>query len=304
MKKIKQFFKKHGTRFLALSTMVLLLIPMLCSMAMPTDSYVIKAGTYRFKLQPIDYNYNYTQSFYEYNMSIHLMFDGVYYNLDVLNFNIYKNDELISYDGYIESYDLPDPLFIQDENDDYFTDGWFNDYDRYITVLNDYPCDKEYYDVFMNAVERPTETITNVWTGIIDWLTSSLNSVQGLFISNDSSIASILDFNDSLDIDGNVYYRFTNDDVNVYYNGIDISVYFGKELGVYDNIYIFGVDDSVPLIAINSDNASAYLRNLPELTVAGTPQLTFLGTLAVIGLSIAFAMLLIMVIKRFLSLRS
>ncbi len=161
--------------------------------------------------------------------------------------------------------------------------------------------------VFVSLPPTPTESITSVWTSIINWITSSLNTVQGLFVQGNEGthISSVLDLDDSVTVEGTTFYNPIILVKELYYNGNRV---YGADLNfVEGDGYILGYYDNVPLgysLTPVSDN-SFYYANNPLFTITpGTPvQLTFLGTLAVIGVSIALGFLIIGVIQIFLKLR-
>ena len=157
-----------------------------------------------------------------------------------------------------------------------------------------------------------TDSFTDVWTGIGNWIVQSIGSVQGVFYdSTGISIMTILNPDRSIVYDGSTFYVALDPEgslfdimTDIYINGIG----FNSDLVTENTVSIDNVSYDATflgdelLFLTDTVDYSVYVNS--AATIGAPGGLTFLGTLAVIAVAIALILLLIMVIHRFLSLRS
>lgn len=161
----------------------------------------------------------------------------------------------------------------------------------------------------VDEIPSPTDSITDVWTGVWNWIIGSFGSVQGVFYDGSStSIMTILNPESSFVYEGVTYYE-PLDYLNVPYEEFYLNgLLFWSEGNTFEQITIDGIVYDTMIvgssIAVLIDDANSIMYFNPAITIGPPGGLTLLGTLAVIGLSIALVLLLIMVIRRFLALRS
>lgn len=336
MKNIKQFFKKHGLKLLSLATMAFLMLPMLCSMVMPitgvditytnpnnvTNDIVVTYGEFlgdsisivpgdtthlNFSeqniVQCVDGQIDIGDGFY-----LPVTYGDGYYALMTVSYSFQAGDYgyitidnplgeySIDLDGATIRYVIADEINLSLHAGPVYNIPGFNMFLILVPV-----------DVY---VPTPTESITNVWTALLGWLTSSLSSVQGLFYGDTLTPLTFPNLNNYLTYDGTdyVYYDWyaVVKDMNIYYDGhkINESNIVNSEVVVNGITYVGLNYDGTLVGFVKPNTGETYLLNNGLLASGSDAQLTLLGTLAVIGLSFGLAMLLIMVIKRFLSLRS
>lgn len=184
----------------------------------------------------------------------------------------------------------------------------------------------------VSAANEETESITDVWTDVMNWITSSLSSVQGVFYNEGLSSFEFTAVGDPISTSSGIYYRVEGIPVltsPVGYEGfvsvgnVTLPSIFGFD---YSDGSLIGVvsyvGSGVTLAYYLPDNSlipelssgwymtegNAMINN-QFLTYTFSPSasnasgLTFLGTLAVIGVAIAIAFLLLALISRFLRLR-
>lgn len=349
MKINRDKFSKHFARFGLIIMAFVLMIP-LCSAATPVSAddgtITLKAGTYRFNDVIESYGISVTDDVYY----IQFISNGISFN----RFRFLTTND---------SYD------ISFRGDDYDADdlynsivGWNQPEFQTVTFATDQDVDDTFGTWYISNTNynevngpSPTDSITNVWTGIMNWITSALNTVQGLFITEtfgNTVLPGTYTFNESFD--GNFpAFDILGDPspymLNYTYNGISfdalIVAYSEFEAGdivtsinaitfsdfgdsVEQTIYVYRIVDGVV-----SEENNGYLVDTPvQITVneaqtvsplmmqmlsdytdydtinadadsGSSYQLTLLGTLAVIGVSISICFLIIGVFQRFLKLR-
>ncbi len=166
------------------------------------------------------------------------------------------------------------------------------------------------------------DPIADVFTGITSWITSAFGTVTGVFYQKpdiDTFTVSSTGTTLNLSFDGNTvpqtWYAVSGFplDPSSYFDGsIPCSYEFN---GTTTDTALVSSTNNFVGTSIVTENASTefmlyqgvvYSRYLPGATfsiINGDSGLTFLGTLAVVGLSIGIAFLLIGLIQRFLRLR-
>lgn len=170
--------------------------------------------------------------------------------------------------------------------------------------------------------EEASNSITDVWTGVTDSIMSLLGTAQGVFVSSDYSpllygpgieigtlnFYPILNFPDANV--GDVIPFSINDEGVIISNSFIISDSGSGELGFSASKYALIVDESETLTFAFFDPVvdglsydGWYCWFLIPVSIPGSSSLTFLGTLAIVCVSIALIMLLVYVISRFFRLR-
>lgn len=179
----------------------------------------------------------------------------------------------------------------------------------------------------VSAANEATDSITDTWTSVMNWITSSLSSAQGVFFGSSSSTNSIVlnssdlsvttspdtlyyiylpDLDYSTAVSGQTYtFIFSGISYDLVFDSSSNGLMFTGDILVacpYDEENIFGVQPNTWVLFLDEPFSGTVTLTSPFPFVSGS-QLTFLGTLAVIGVAIAIAFLLISVISRFLRLR-
>ena len=181
----------------------------------------------------------------------------------------------------------------------------------------------------------PTESITDVWTSIVDGIMSLINAAQGVFFGSSADV--------SYTVDPIAASAIPSSGFNYYFHGLpEFNVGDEVELIVYSagasltyNLIVTEYDGSLgtlELSPLDSDFPPFLIVYFPAVsgarviehepgwyanfdydtpwpaadftfTVPGTPGLTFLGTLAVLAVALAVILLLIYVVINFIRLR-
>lgn len=363
MKKNKSQRKKlFLTRCAVFAMLLLMLLPMLCSMAFPVTITISNPDNVPYEYDDFELNGNFvtwgTHQLSSPVGNLVTIIDGFLYltedSLGIELFNSALTDGQYTLDiGFASSYDSTSSSFVAIPFIDMDAYGMVDSYFFIVTtsdITNFTVQDTDGFDNYnvintlvlspYEAPPTPTESITNVWTGITEWFMGALNSVQGLFITtgvahNPTLLkAGTYRFNDVLTYpsfaseDGTTFaINFTlpnNDDPSFVFQGMS---FLGNEemygLGyctnistsAYEMMYINMQGWVIPELqthTITQDTevdetfGTWYIANTNYNEVNGNGQfsLTFLGTLAVIGVAIGVAFLLIATVRRFLSLRS
>lgn len=369
--KLSKFFARFGLIIMAF----VLMIP-LCSAATPVSAddgtITLKAGTYRFNdvidLTELPYDNDYFNVDANFTFPQIEVYNGIQFNFTHRGGSLYEMGYTIqgidmvvwvfangqeSYEGAtrfdnvwhtLTELGIPEgstkyTAFTQDvEVDDTFG-TW------YITNTN-------YNEV--NGIIS-TDSIFSAWTGIFNWITIALNTVQGLFITEtfgNTVLPGTYTFNESFD--GNFPDLDFSVDLSTYmlnytYNGTSFDGLLASHLeaegggivssinsitfsdfggSVEQTIYAYQivngsvseenngylVDTPVEITISESKTVSPYIIQIlsdytdydtinADADSGSSYQLTLLGTLAVIGVSISICFLIIGVIQRFLKLR-
>lgn len=328
MKINRDKLSKYFARFGLIIMSFVIMIPMLCSMAFPVTITISNPDNIPYEYSEFALN-NDEVTFGSYPLTSSLGFvvtiqDNVIYIPDLgLEIGLTVND--YNLDGsFIVDYvftcatDSTASSYVSCSNNDISAIG-VDGTDLFLICVGDYTSlyvqeneeialASQVHTFVLTPYTPPTDSITNVWTGIMNWITSSFNTVQGIFITGGvgTPISTVLDFNDSVMVDGTTFYHISPDYTgDLYYNGILFNISAvnfvqadGYSLGYYDGLSIIYAPSPI-------SDSNLYMANMPSLTLtAGQPyQLTLLGTLAVIGLSIALGFFILGVIQRFLRLR-
>lgn len=313
MKKLKSLLKTYGARIGALVMCFVLLIPMLCSMASPS-------GEFELTIQnPDNIPHDYSIGYYtteggmdEEEKPLDFGVNSVY---GLLTNGTIDGEQLVPLGNYAMIYVVGvnvnggtaltcnGTLYVYDVFNCYVTDN------PVITVTDDYSEEDVAFFVFV-PIDSPT-TITSVWSGILNWMISSLGSVQGVFI-NSGIYYYVNEYPEfTFSYDGNSYGSIDYDEFFSYrylwYDGNRIdSLSELTQIVITINGYQFGAYSYDGTVLAFSDGSNYWAIDNGLLGVSNSAEpssLTLLGTLSVIGLSIAVVFLLIGIIQRFLKLR-
>lgn len=177
----------------------------------------------------------------------------------------------------------------------------------------------------VSASSDEVNSITDTWTAIFDWITRSLGSVQNVFYSSGSSFTIlpdqwVLDNSEVVDVwfasfdfdfDVSLLQDLDSIDLFISVGGESFTIPFSVSFSDYVcelesdffNIYYIFEYEAVGLDSpwlFYSDSLPSYPLVVEFPFGSG---LTFLGTLSVVGVSIALILLLISVVINFLRLR-
>ena len=178
-------------------------------------------------------------------------------------------------------------------------------------------------DEEVSVANEEVNSITDTWTSILNWITGSLSSVQNVFFTG----GSVRFYPDFVDLGGNgLIYNIANmpdplPDTFYVYDGFETVIFNLVDLEPSQSNfyatrgYVSVANPDIPLIFYITDSSSPWsgwvvdgdlvsLFNFVEISYStDSIQLTFLGTLSVVGVAIAVILLLISVIINFLKLR-
>lgn len=169
-----------------------------------------------------------------------------------------------------------------------------------------------------------TNSITEVWTGVTDSIFSLFGSAQGVFFGSGDFVS--LQYGTPISLLGSQLYPILNfpnadvgDELSISYLSSDDPVPF--PLIIYDSSYdfesglgftkvavVFEGQDSFPIAfyqpsVLDSTYDGWYSVYPLDAVISSSFSLTFLGTLAVIGVAFSIILLLVFVISRFIHLR-
>lgn len=178
----------------------------------------------------------------------------------------------------------------------------------------------------VSAANEETESITDVWTDVTHSIMSLLGTAQGVFYGSSGSLP--LEYGDpvpllsgfnlypitnfpSLALGDQFSITITEDDLNQPFSAVivDSSYESGDDLISFTLGALALAPDGGTLFAyynpvIDNSSFEGWYSIVPlGLSLSTGFSLTFLGTLAVVGVAIALIMLLVYVISRFLRLR-
>lgn len=238
-------------------------------------------------------------------------------------------DQVLNYGNIIVSaygnvFTRSVPFYIQGVDGLFLTDGiTYSSYDAYFNNNNGISftlvsyTNNNYTVSFLEALgltpPTPTESLTNVWDGILNWITTSISSLQNVFWQEGTVIDfnSDVDTSDAITINDTVLYKssfpFLTDGAHMVVNDTVIpgDEIFG-DIVVVDSVEFYAISyDDVVLFAFASDGV-VYTNSDVDFYLAYSPTagLTLLGTLCCIAVAISVVFLLIGTIVNFLKLRS
>lgn len=173
-------------------------------------------------------------------------------------------------------------------------------------------------DEDVSAANEEVNSISDTWTSIMNWITSSLGSVQGVFYNSDFVPTAFGDIPGSsglktvnlpeLSVGDSIYVRLDAPSASGIFEAYVTDTYPDNTAELY---LLFSTPEGDLLLAeFNRTTPSGYGWTTSSAAVGAFTGysydlggLTFLGTLSVVGVAIAIIFLLISVIINFLKLR-
>lgn len=305
MKKIIHKLKKNRlvSKITCFSVILMILISSLTVSSFAADDYVIEAGSYTPK------------------SSDQVVLPDSSVSLDI-DFKLILPDETVNLTTLIF---VSDAIGVSDGSPSvnvFYSGEWLADFT--LIVLFDTSVTQAAYDLFFNAFENvpsSTESLTDIWTSILNWITGSLSSVQNVFFTSASQTSGSI----TLTSTGDIYTAdlgfipSAGDSFTLFFTvfgesvSLDFVFEFNDDIGdsfltaesTFDNYFIRILNESgTSIIYLNTSVPGDFNGNSFDYTYfSGSGSLTFLGTLSVVGVAIAIILLLISVVINFLKLR-